>query len=84
MHIHAFGDTSTTILEGPCVSHSAQPHAAPTVSGVYSHMTDSCVPHSVVVSPTRAVPQRRRFRRIHLLWRRSASCGDTGVEHDAY
>ena len=68
----------------PCVSHSAQPHAVSTVSGVRRHMIDYCVPHRFVVSPTCAVPQRRRFRRIHWLGRRSASCGNTGLERDAY
>ena len=57
------------------------PHAAPTVSGVRTHMTDSCVPQRFVVSLTRAEPQRRRFRRIHCLWMRSAPCGNTGLEH---
>ena len=31
--------------QGPCASHSLQPHAALTVSGVlHAHMADSCVP----------------------------------------
>ena len=65
--------------QGPCVSCSPRPHAALTVMCPQAHVTDSWTPQSFNVSPTRAVPQRRRFSFTHCLRWRSAPGGSTGL-----
>ena len=44
-----------------------------------AHVADSCAPQSFNVSPTRAVPHRRRFSFTHCLRGRSAPGGSTGL-----
>ena len=44
-----------------------------------AHMADSWAPQSFNVSPTRAVPHRRRFSFTHCLRGRSAPGGSTGL-----
>ena len=62
-----------------CIMQSTTTCCTDCVMCPQAHVTDSWAPHSFNVSPTRAVPQRRRFSFTHCLRWISAPGGSTGL-----
>ena len=62
-----------------CITQSTTTCCTDCVMCPQAHVADSWTPHSFNVSPTRAVPQRRRCSFIHCLRWRSAPGGSTDM-----
>ena len=62
-----------------CIMQSTTTCCTDCVMCPQAHETDSWTPQSFNVSPTRAVPQRRRFSFTHCLRRRSVPGGSAGL-----
>ena len=62
-----------------CIMQSTTTCCTDCVMCPQAHVADSWAPQSFNVSPTRAVPQRRRFSFTHCLRWRSAPGGSTGL-----